>query len=370
MLTATRFSKNKVRYSSIGIDIGNRSVKMVQLKKQSDGVALHAVTIKEIHEEEASEKPELLIKVLKTLKQNGPFVKRAVISRMPHSQVMIIPTQIPKEEGIEAFLLKEAERHLPYPIKEAVIDYIPMQEKEGEDQKVLLIATQRLKVEEHYTLLREAGFDPEVIDVGPNALLRLFRFIRDIERRVLLINVGRKKTFFTVLWDGNIIIDRQIQWGEDRLVARLAEGLNIDSDEALDMLYTYGLKSQKGAPLFPRAETEILSEDEISNAIFQNTHAELETFAAEAERVLVYCASENRGTMIDQTYLMGGSAYLIGGGPFVKNLYTYLEARLGMNVKMINPVHPFHGSFEGHNNPSLFAVSIGLALRGFDQNGA
>ena len=362
MLTKGVRPKHKTRYSAIGVDIGTRSVQMVQLKNGPEGLILHAAAIKMLQEEE--KRSEYLIGILRSLKGEAPFVRRTVVSRMPHAQVTIMPIQIPAgKEEIEAAIVKEAEGYLPYPIEEAVIDYIPMQERLGGDRKVLLVAAPRPDVEAHLNLLKAAGFEPEAVDVGPNALRRLFRFIRSIERRILLINIGRKSTFFTVLWDGDIMIDRQIRWGDAHLVERLSADLKIDFNEALHLLHTFGLKPRNSIPLFPQGVTTVLSEDAIANAIFQITARDLERFAAEAEKVLVYCASENRGNRIDQTYL-------IGGGPFVRNLSSYLEARLGMAMKMVDPLHPFEGSAPEGCNPALFAVSIGLALKGFCPDGA
>ncbi|MBI4714744.1 MAG: hypothetical protein HY760_02150 [Nitrospirae bacterium] len=183
---------------------------------------------------------------------------------------------------------------------------------------------------------------------------------------MLLINVGGKQTFFTILWDGDILMDRQIPWGEDRLVERLVHVLKVEQEEARRMLYTYGINPCTGTLLSPAEDMGVLFEEAISGTIFEITARDLEEFAAEAEKILIYCASENRGAMIDQTYLLGGSTYLLGSGPFVKNFHVFLEKRLGIQVKTMNTFGAFEGTFKEPYNPSLFGVSLGLALRGWD----
>ncbi|MFQ5544024.1 MAG: pilus assembly protein PilM [Nitrospiria bacterium] len=365
--------KKKTVYSPIGIDIGDRSVKMVQLKKTDAGVSLHAVSKKEVSEKDVRE-PDRLIKVLKTVKRKSPFVGCIAVSRMPHAQTTILPIQLPKtaingeaKEGnsFENQLVKEAERYLTYPVEEAVIDYIPMHRDVSETRKVLLTATKRTDVVAHLRVLSGAGLQSEAIDVGPNAIRRLFRSVCKIENRVLLINVGRRKSFFTILWDGDVIIDRPVAWGEDRLIEGLSKALEIDLEASRRMLFTYGINLQKGATLFPQEETALLSDDAIASKIAQITFNILESFIAEVEKVLVFCASEKHGTMIDQTYLMGGSTFLLGGGLFVKKLPVFLTQRLGINVKIVDPLNVFHADFHKTYNPSLFDVSIGLALKGF-----
>ncbi len=369
MLTSTLLQKGQETYSPIGIDIGNRSINMVQLKKSADGIKIHAAARREV-EKGDFETEGTLHNLLTELKKEDQFVNKTAISRMPHAKVSIIPIQIEKsKDEIETALVREAERYLPYTVEEAVLDYIPMHHNDAALKKVMLVASKRLDIDQHIDLLKAAGFSIKAIDVGPNALLRLFRFIDNFEKRLLLINVGKQQTYFTILWDGCIMIDRAVNWGEDCLVRRLVKGFQISSVEAVRMLYTYGIKTENSVPLLSDDGVEALSNDSISHAIFQTISKDLEEFVEEAEKVLVYCASENRGTMIDQTYLMGGSTHFLGGETFVNDLYPYLESRLGIKAKTIYPLRAFKGDFPDHYNPACFSVSIGLALRGFEESG-
>src|SRR3990172_4513252 len=105
-------SGHHVNYSPIGIDIGTRSVNIVQLASSSAGLYMHEADIMMLPDDNIGEGtvlPDVLTKVLK----QGNFRGKEVVTRMPASFVSIIPVKISlrENETIEQAILRESKEY-------------------------------------------------------------------------------------------------------------------------------------------------------------------------------------------------------------------------------------------------------------------
>src|SRR3990170_9123972 len=154
-------SGHYVNYSPIGIDIWTRSVNIVQLATSSNGLYIHDSDIMMLPDDNIGEGtiiPDVLTKILK----QDDFRGKEVVTRMPPSFVSIIPVKISlrDNETVEQAILRESKEYIPYPVEEAVIDYLPVTSAtEGSDEtrKVLLIFTKRSDVVNYLNIFKLVG---------------------------------------------------------------------------------------------------------------------------------------------------------------------------------------------------------------------
>src|SRR3972149_676455 len=151
----------RVTYSPIGIDIGTRSINVVQLAKSASGLYIHEADIMMLPAEKVTEEGSIIGAFSDIIKRNN-FKGKEVVSRMPPSLVTIIPIKISQRENEteEGAILRESKEYIPYPLDEAVIDFLPIGtvgEEGDKARKILLIFTKRSDVINHLELLKNVG---------------------------------------------------------------------------------------------------------------------------------------------------------------------------------------------------------------------
>ena len=355
-------------YSPIGIDIGTRSINIVQLAKSSEGLYIHEADIMMLPDEKITEEREITDALSNLIKRNK-FMGKEVISRMHPSLVSIIPVKISQREGEseEQAILREAKEYLPCPVEEAVIDYLPISNVAGgtdETRKVLLIFVKRSDVIAHINVLKKIGLKVNAIDIGPNAINRAIkRFKRPSEQRILVINIGDLSSFSTILWDDMVLIDRKMGWGENNITEKIVSNLDMDINEARKVMYRYGIDWTTTPRVSIDDTMGVMPGEDIPAHIYEIVAPGLEDLNKEIEKMLIYCTSEMKGAMIDQIYLMGS-------GGLLRHLNSYLQKASGIGVRSFEPEEIFSQtkSLKGvvKDNFPIFIISIGLALRGYD----
>lgn len=358
----------RTKYSPIGIDIGTRSINVVQLRGASDGIAIHDADIVNLSADDLV-REEVIVTVLSDMMKCNNFKGKDVVYRMPPSQVSIVPVKISKRENetIEQAILRESKDYIPYPVTEAVMDYLPlksMEEGDGKSSKVLLIFARREDVLKHLHMLKKAGFRVHAIDIGPNAVNRTIkRFKSSSEKRILVINIGHASSFSTILWDESVLIDRKMGWGLNNITEKLALNLDVSSDESARILYKYGIDCISAPGITLDEKKYLIPDKDIPVHLYEIIMPALAELNREIEKVLIYCTSEMKGAMIDKIYLMGS-------GGFLKQLTEYVYRVFGISVNVFEPA-PLFGDTGRlkeivRNNFPVFMVPIGLALRGYD----
>ena len=360
-------NRQRVRYSPIGVDIGTRSINVIQLAVSSKGIYVHEADIVMLPQEKSQDAD--MVNALSDIMKRNNFKGKEVVSRMPPSLVTIIPIKISQRENEteEGAILRESKEYIPYPVDEAVIDFLPIGSvgEEGDKaKKILLIFTKRSDVINHLEMLKNVGLKVTAVDIGPNAINRAIkRFKEPQEKHILVINIGDVNSFSTILWDDMILIDRKMGWGENDIIEKLVSNLDIDIDEARKVLYRHGIDWSSAPRVTVDESTWTIPDNDIPSNIYEIIAPALGGLNKEVEKILIYCTSEMKGAMIDSIYLMGR-------GGFLKHLGMYLQKTLGIGVKSFEP-----GTIFNRNRPAkevvrdnfpIFITSIGLALRGCD----
>ncbi len=361
-------SLQRTKYSPIGIDIGTRSINVVQLAGTSEGIVMHDADAVLLPAEDLV-KDEVIIRVLNDIMKRNNFKGRDVVYRMPLSQVSIVPVKISRRENetVEQAILRESKEYIPYPVTDAVIDYLPVKSNEeggSKSLKILLVFARRSDVISHLNMLKKAGFRVHAIDIGPNAVNRTIkRFKSSSEKRILVINIGHASSFCTILWDDAILIDRKMGWGLNNITDKLVSNLDISGDEATRILYKYGIDCFSVPHTTLDENTSLIPFSDVPAHIYEIVRPALTELTREIEKILVYCTSEMKGVMIDKIYLMGS-------GGLLKHLTDYVNKIFGISVNVFEPGTLLNNSGKlkdiVRDNFPVFMVPIGLALRGYD----
>ena len=360
-------------YSSIGLDIGKSSVKMLQLVKANGkfkilSLACNVFEATDVPDKDAAKK-ELLIKTIKKTYQTGFFKGKKVITFLPSQEVdlrqITVQSEDPKE--IVKAIGFEADSYLPYKAKDAVLDYLEIGETliNGEKKKkVLLAAAQRNKIDEFLDILKGADLKCIAIDILPMAHLRIINQSDDIKKgtAVSVIDVGHEESRASVFYQGTLLLSRGIRFGSNTLTKTIIKELETDASTAEKYKSEYGIIEGEATPIDFQNDEKQYFKEKAPSLILEILKDDLEVLVFEIEKMFNYCSAELRG-------IKPKKMILTGGGAMVKNLSDYLKRKLEIDVELWNLSHALSNGKKETNSEGIeslspiFATALGLALR-------
>ena len=349
----------------IGIDLGHRSVQLVQLELAEGGARLRAASSLPYPGDDASvlHSPKELGRLLTRALRRSAFRGRRVVSAIPADRVklMLLHYELGPEQSEPDEILSLIEERTDETLEGCVIDYLPLREnpdQKGETSALVAVAREEAVIA-HLELLRSAGLKVDALEIAPVALRRLLRELAEDPPRenVLAIHFGPERSYLLVLWGRRLILYREIAFGASGPVEALARSLDMTHSEARSLLGEYGLSSppESEPPETPDARTF-----EIRRALVEIARPSFRSVAEQVASALVYTASRTRGESVDAVYILGGVAAWPGVEPFLAEL-------LSMPVRVLDPLLGLGAEAEaatGAEPSSDLALAAGLALRG------
>ncbi len=186
--------------TSIGLDIGSRFVKLVQLRHFSQGAHLIDVQIEGIPEED--ERVEMQRSVglgltLKRLVEKRGIEGAKVAISISGPSVIVKPINVPwmTEEELQGHLELEIDRYLPYEGDDIYWDYYLPQSNHlipGPTMTMYLVAAKRDVVDHRVQLVTQVGLVPVVVDLDSLALanMHMVNYKNSRDGSDLIVNVG------------------------------------------------------------------------------------------------------------------------------------------------------------------------------------
>ncbi|WP_243092608.1 type IV pilus assembly protein PilM [Thermus hydrothermalis] len=363
----------KPRVEALGLEVGASSLKLVELSGHPP--TLRAYATRPIPPgtvvDGVVREPGALAQEIRELLAEARTKKRYVVSAVPNPAVILRTLQVPKmpPKEMEEAVRWEAERYIPFPIDEVVLDFAPLdplaEVAEGEQMEVMVAAARQEAVASLIEALREAGLTPVVLDVKPFAGLYPLEeeLNREPDRTVVAVEIGAESTSLVLARGDRPLAVRLLTLSGKDFTEAIAKSFGLDFLTAEDVKRTYGLAT------IPTEDEELLLD-----------------FDAERERyspariydairpVLVDLTQEIRRSLEFFRVQLGDIqpevGYLYGGGSRLRGLATLLTDTLGVNFLVPDPwngvqVDPKRFDLEKlrEAGPELM-VPVGLALRG------
>ncbi len=354
----------------IGLDFGMERINLVQFEKRVDNkniVAAASIPYLKERDEILSSKNELRFFINRALKTQ-PFRGRDVVAALPPNmfQLVHVNYKINRNEDQNSALIKAIKDRFSERLENAVIDYLPIRPKvEDQIDRTALVA-----ISEHRALinfletLRGARLKVKALEVGSVAIKRLLSSLHedgDSQQKIMAINFATNKSFVTVLWGGELLLDREVSIGLDCLLDAISESLEIPSDKAQQMLETYGLPEIDTQSSF--GNSDHFSED-LSSTFSHILKPNFINLTNEIKKIMIYTAAETQGGAIDAVYLLGSVARWPGAD-------KYLSKLIKLPVVTIDPLFGYFlndAAIKGRELEPVsgIAVATGLALRGMN----
>jgi type IV pilus assembly protein PilM len=232
----------KKAQSIIGLDIGTKYIKAVSLDVSGSVAKVNAFACEPISGAAFNEREikdfDAVSKSLKKIKHNikvkNKNVAIAVAGASVLSKVVFMdPDQTDFE--LESQIEIEADSLIPYPLEEVYLDFEELGESKthGGKVEVLLSAAHKDMVDSRITLVREAPFEPVVMDIEGyalgNSLVNFATHRKD--KPTCCINVGASLLQVCFVEDGEVIYSKEHNFGMNKFVQDLAVIHTLDIQE-------------------------------------------------------------------------------------------------------------------------------------------
>ncbi|MFZ6802118.1 pilus assembly protein PilM [Undibacterium sp. Di24W] len=342
----------------VGLDISTSDVKLVELSRSGEkGFKLERCATEPLPKgavvdgnienlEQVSEA------ILKVLKRAGTGTKNVALA-MPASSVITKKMMLSgnmNEQALELQVESEASQYIPFAMDEVSIDFcvIGPSANSEEDVDVLLAASRKEKIEDRVAAAQAAGLQAKVMDIESYAARSAVE--RLIEQQAnggqdqiyALFQIGSKVTYISILLNGEVVYERDQQFGGNQLTQDIVRNYGLSFDEA---------EAKKRQGDLPDSYEMELLEPFLENA------------ALEVTRAIQFFFTSTPYTRIDQIFLGGGCAMLPG-------LVDIVAERTKLSTSVITP---FKGMDLGsnvnekslRNDAPSYLVACGLAMRRF-----
>ncbi len=342
---------------TVGIDIGNYSIKIARIAHRQAGPVLlgagiHVLKPDTLAGGEIRNRDELLHSLTSLVHRTDPSGKiKDVVLSLSWSYGVIadrIRLKSDKEASDEEQILMEAGQRSPFDVDNITLDYkVLSKNPDNNEMEVLLVAAKNPVMQGYIDLLYEAGLRPLVVDVDAFAVTNAYLLSapeEDLKKVVSVINVGENLTNLTFLKNGTYHSTRDIATACDFFLKTLMKNLKVDREEASSILRGKNVDPQNQAIVNRGIE---FAAEELSVGI---------------DLAFGYFQSSENNLKVEKMVLCGG-------GATIRNLAGILAKRHNVEVEIANPLaHVAYDEkrFTGpipENISTILTVATGLALR-------
>lgn len=337
----------------IGLDIGSKHIKVVQLKEHKGVHRLERLGISTLQPELIVDGSILdstqVVAAIKELLSNSDIkAKDVALSVSGHSSVIIKRVSLPQmtENELEDQIRFEAEQYIPFDIEDVSLDFQILGPAEEDNMMdVLIVAVKKDKINEYVMVAKEAGLNPVIVDVDAFALENMYELNYEGKegKNVALVNIGASMININILKDGISVFTRDSSVGGNLLTEALQKEFTIS--------YANAEKLKQQEPV------EGVSPDDSISAL----NSAFEDIITEIARSFDYFRDTTNYENIDDIILSGGVA-------LTKNFAQSLSERVGINVNIAEPFknievpETFDKEYLEKVSP-IVSVAVGLAMR-------
>ena len=332
-----------------GLDIGNNSIKAVQLEKRGDSYSLVAAGI-------AGSTGNGIMGTDNDLKLVGEAVKKLINdTKIPSKEVNVsIPeaqafTRLIKlpylsDEEVASAISWQAEPYIPIPIQEASLSHVILERHEPKAQDpggvdVLLVASPKSLIQRYLKVAEIAGLN--VVNIETE-LIAMSRSLTPMGATAVIVDMGALTTDIAIVKNKQVIVSRSITTAGATLTRAISTALAVSPEQAESYKKTYGLD---GSQLEGKVKETLAP---VFNVIIEEIKKSMQYYKSEIKR--------------DEPVTL---AFVAGGGSGLPGIVPYLTENLGIEVGIGDPFlnisrDPVLAQTLSSYGP-LYSVAVGLA---------
>ena len=332
----------------LGIDIGSKSIKVIELAKSGNAWQLKAsgavgfsgtAPDKIVNEADFNAIADVLKKIIGQIGVTSKEVNLALPETLAFTRVIKFP--LLSDEEVASAVKWEAEQYIPIPVNEAVVQYTILERNQAKAfVSVLLVAAPKTIVEKYVKVIKLAGLTPVSAETELTAMSRSLSPDKGIS---LLLDLGASSTDMSIVKDGNTVFTRSIPVAGDAFTRAVSQSLGIDAAQAEEYKKTYGMDAKQ---LEGKVKTAL-------EPIFR-------VIIDEIKKAIHFYQTEDN---VD----LPGSIVITGGASVMPEIVPYLTENLNMETIIGNPFTKIALDPETAKKlipyTSIYGTAVGLAMR-------
>jgi len=384
--------------NAFGLDIGDRSFKLAQLKKVRGSdkyrlTALGSIDVPEgVMDNGNIADPERAAALIKELmrKSTGRPKGRGVVACLPEAKTFIkiidAPEGATRKEDLERAVIKEIEQNIPLPKEEIYYDWqmvkvhqfdeveqteeledqeyavenadekedakeeqAPPKPEQPQEKKLLLGAAPKKMVDDYTAMLDLVGLAPIAFEIEATAISRSVIPAGNGQGKAIgILDVGATRSSLVIYDRGMIQMSISIPVAGTSITKTIAEKLNVSPEDAEILKIECGLDSNR-----------------CENKIWTILRPLIDDMTQKIRNALrFYKIGFPYGKNVEQLYVCGGGAQF-------REIDTVLSRKLTIKVERadatVNLRQPIPRRFRNENN-LIYTTAIGLAIRAAEES--
>lgn len=334
--------------AQLGLDIGSRSVKAVELVQSGQGWRLNTAGVVGFTQPVQLSTDQGMSQVADVIKKLITDIKvsaKETIIAIPESQAFTRLIKLPPltDQEVASAIKWEAEQYIPIPVSEAVVQHaIVGRQQPGQQGKggvdVLLVAAPKKLVENYLSVVQAAGLKGVAVETD---MLALSRSVAPAQGVALIVDFGATSTDIGIVHNSQLFFSRSIPTAGEAFTRAVGQSLGVDATRAEEYKRAYGL-----------------SQDQLEGKIRTAINPVFKIVADEMKKAMHYYQTELQGTAPSIAVLTGGTTGL-------PDVVTELTNILGIEVTIGDPFQTISvdpaklKSLVGYG--PLYAIAVGVA---------
>lgn len=338
------------RYGPIGVDLGSRSVKLMQFNADFTRIAALARWELPVDAHEDEERDSQFTDAIRQARMGRKFFGRDAVLCLGARDLFVQNIRVPKSTGAEMdkVVHEEAATRVPFAAEDYEVRYLEAADvRQGDSarREVILLACRRPAIERLLKITENAGLRPIAIDAEPSALLRCYsrQYRRDTDKaqHTLFAHIGASNTVVAIARDSDALLVKYLDVGSIHLDEAVARHLQMDPSEAT------ALRRHNGDRRADQRDPEIV------RSVAEATRPVIDRLARELSLCIRYHSVTFRGQRLSRLVLGGGEANDV--------LVAALDDRLDVAAELGDPLRSYDKN-QPVGRTSQWDVAAGLAL--------
>ncbi len=334
-----------------GLDIGSHSIKLIELAREGDQVALVAAgsmpTPPKALSSTLQADTDALAVAIKQLIHSTGTKTRTVNIALPESKVFTRVIEVPKlsPRELSSAIKWEAEQYIPLPLDQVNVDFTVLDDgkKSGVNKmEVLLVAAPKALVDRYVSIIEISELNVVSAETEIIATSRAIGRSLPNVRSVMIVSLGAQSTDIAILRTGILMFTRSVSAGGEAITRAIAQNLDFNMTQAEEYKRAYGLQ-----------------QDKLEGKITTAAKPIMDTIIQEVKRAMAFYSEKHKDEHVDTVILSGGTSRLPG-------MVIYLAQALNCEVQLANPWVGIakDARFNVLNTEGAnFSIAVGLALR-------
>jgi type IV pilus assembly protein PilM len=345
------WSRNR-RCGPIGVDIGSRSIKLVQLNGDRTEIR-DAVRwdLPAAGADDPQARAARIVQAIGQAREGRGFRGHDAVLCLNAESLFVQNIRVPQvtDNELEQVISTEAASRLPFDPKQTELRYIEadnVRQGDAVRREVILLACQRPAIAQLLDIAESAALNAVAIEVEPVAMLRCYRtqFRRDGDEqmRAMFVNIGASITTVVIARGDHPMFIKHIDFGGNLLDEAVARSLKMKLADAAS------LRRHNGDRRADRRDPEI------TRGVDQAIRPLLDRLATELSMCIRYFSVTFRGQSL--------SRVVFGGGEASAGLVDAIKERLDCDCELGNPLRVFQQTALP-GRIGQWDIATGLAMR-------